>query len=301
VDRGPDFGSVYFETLLARYGITKKERPAAEPRAGSVIERLFGTTTTMLLNQLSGNTQATKTPRQMTKEVDPRRLAVWTLERFAARFAQFAYEVYDQWEHPALFQSPREAWTQGMVLAGSRVHRMIPYSEEFLMLTRPTTPTGQAKISASCGMIVNGLRYWNAAFQNPELAGKMVPVVYEPYDMGVAYVYAGGQWLECIADDYAAVHGRSEKEWDLILQEWKAHRRQLGSHRESRTGPQLAAFLEELMAEEHVLAQQHRDHEEQPLREALLGKKKMEVEGVPKRREEIVLDLSKIPRYEEYR
>src|SRR5437762_9048492 len=47
-----------------------------------LIERLFGTTTTELLHQLSGNTQATKHPRQMTREVDPRRLAVWTLERF---------------------------------------------------------------------------------------------------------------------------------------------------------------------------------------------------------------------------
>jgi mannose-6-phosphate isomerase-like protein (cupin superfamily) len=44
-----------------------------------------------------------------------------------------------------------------------------------------------------------------------------VPVRFEPYDMGVAYAYIDGQWLECIADTYAQVHGRSEKEWNLIL------------------------------------------------------------------------------------
>ena len=71
VDRGADFGSVYFETLLSRYFITKKERPAQQPHFGSVIERLFGTAMTEVLNQLRGNTQASKIPRQMTHEVDP--------------------------------------------------------------------------------------------------------------------------------------------------------------------------------------------------------------------------------------
>ena len=48
------------------------------------------------------------------------RLAVWTLERFSARLCQYVYEVYDQMDHPALGQSPREAFAQGMQLAGMR-------------------------------------------------------------------------------------------------------------------------------------------------------------------------------------
>lgn len=120
VDRGPEFGSVYFETLFTRYAVTKKDRPTAQPRMGSVIERLFGTATTQLLHQLSGNTQVTKQPRQMMRAVDPRRLAVWTLERFAARFCEYAYDVYDQMDHPALGQSPvkplpRECSSRGCV------------------------------------------------------------------------------------------------------------------------------------------------------------------------------------------
>ena len=148
----------------------------------------------------------------MTGEVDPKHLAVWTLKRFCARFAEWAYEVYDQMEHPGLFQSPRDAFTQGMQLAGPRAHRLLPYSEEFIMLTRPTTRTGRAKVNPSQGITVNWLHYWNAAFQNSDVAGSSVPVRYEPYDMGVVYAFVGGQWLECIADDYGQVHGRSERE-----------------------------------------------------------------------------------------
>src|ERR1019366_589225 len=219
VDRGSDFGSVYFETLLSRYFITKKERPAQQPHFGSVIERLFGTVTTELLNQLRGNTQSTKVPRQMTREVDPNHQACWTLERFSARLSQWAYEVYDQMEHPALGQSPREAYAQGMELAGARVHRLIPYSEDFIMLTRPTTRTGEAKVAPSRGITVNSLHYWHDQMRSPQVWGKIVPIRYEPFDMGVAYAFIEGQWLECIADEYGVVHGRSEREWFLILDE----------------------------------------------------------------------------------
>ncbi len=306
VDRGADFGSVYFETLLTRYSVTKKERPPAQPRFGSVLERLFGTTNTMLLNQLRGNTQATKTPRQMTRAVDPKQHAVWTLERFSERFAEWAYDIYDQMEHPALFQSPRDAFTQGMALAGSRLHRLVPYSEEFLMFTRPTTHTGQAKIHAARGITVNGLRYWNAAFQNREIAGSSVPVRYEPYDMGVVYVFVQGQWLECIADDYAQVHGRSEREWHLILDEWRAHQRQHGKARVRINGPLQAHFLETLEADERLLLQQQRDYEERALRDALVGNKEAEPVAMvssptQERTDEDDLDLTTIPRYEEYR
>jgi transposase InsO family protein len=42
VDYGGEFESVYFETLLARYECTKKTRPPAAARFGSVCERILG-------------------------------------------------------------------------------------------------------------------------------------------------------------------------------------------------------------------------------------------------------------------
>jgi putative transposase len=306
VDGGPEFESVYFETLLSRYSMTKKARPAHQPRFGSVIERLFGTVTTEFLNQLRGNTQASKTPRQMTREVDPHRLAVWTLERFAPRLCEWAYDVYDQQEHPALGQSPREAFTQGMQLAGARPHRVIPYADEFLMLTRPTTRTGYATIHPSRGLTVNGLHYWHERMRLPTLAGQHVPVRYEPYDMGVVYAFLDGQWLTCIADTFALVHGRSEREWQLILEEWRAHRRQHGQKRLTVNSPLLAQFLETVAAEEQILLQRQRDLEEHSLRDALCGPRPLvplpEPATLPDGEEAgDDLDLATIPQYEEYR
>jgi putative transposase len=303
VDRGPEFGSVYFETLLTRHFVAKKDRPAGTPRTGSVIERLFGTTTTQLLHQLLGNTQATKQPRQMTHEVDPRRLAVWTLSRFSARLCQYAYEVYDQMEHPALWQSPREAFTQGMQLAGLRTHRLIPYSEEFLLLTCPSTRTGYAKVDRARGIVVNGLRYWNPLMRSSRDAGTSVPVRYEPFDMSLAYAFVDGQWLRCTADAFFQVQGRSEREWQLILDEMRAHQRQHARSRVNINGPLLTQFLEELATEEHLLLQQQRDLEGLPIREAIVGQSQMTGQPPLADQQEMdeELDLATLPRYEEYR
>jgi putative transposase len=306
VDGGTDFGGVAFETVLARYFITKHQRPAEQPRAGSLIERLFGTTTTELLNQLRGNTQAAKQVRQLTRAVDPREQAVWTLADFSAIFAEWAYEVYDQMEHPALGQSPREAFAQGMQLAGTRLHRLIPYSEEFIMLTRPPTRNGQAKIHPSRGITVQWLHYWNEIMRLPQVIGQTVPVRYEPYDMGVIYAFIDGQWRECVADAYAHVHGRSEREWQLILEEWREHHRQHSQHRLSINGPLLAAFLEKVATQEAILVQRQRDLEGMPIRAAIVGRPQPLVPGTEilpseAERDDEALDLSAVPQYEEYR
>ncbi len=300
VDHGPEFGSIYFEALLSQCFVTKISRPPQQPHFGSVIERIFRTTTSEFLNQLRGNTQASKVPRQMTREVDPKRLAIWTLERFAARLTEYIYEVYDVMEHPALFMSPREAYAQGMELAGARSHRVIAYSEAFLMQTRPTTRTGKAKIYRGRGITVNGLQYWHERMQASDIAGQTVPVRFEPYDMGVTYAYIDSQWIECIADAYAQVHGRSEKEWNLILDEWREHQRQHAHKRVTLNGPLLAHFLQQVEQEETFSLQHQREYEEQILRSASLGPHPQ----LPRSDEiptEITIDLTNLRRLEEYR
>jgi hypothetical protein len=73
-----------------------------------------------------------------------------------------------------------------MLLAGTRSHRLIAYSEDFLMLTRPATRVGTVKIHPSHGITVNGLQYWHDSMRSTQVAGQTVAVRYEPYDMGQA-------------------------------------------------------------------------------------------------------------------
>jgi putative transposase len=107
VDGGKEFGSIYFETLLARYECTQKIRPSAQPRFGAICERLFGVTNTQFIHNLIGNTQITKQIRHVTAQVDPARHAQWSLGRLFERLCEWGYEIYDTNPHPALKMSPR--------------------------------------------------------------------------------------------------------------------------------------------------------------------------------------------------
>src|SRR5258708_29822923 len=93
--------------------------------------------------------------------------------------------------------------------------------------------------------------------------------------MSLAYAFVDGQWLTCTADAFLQVQGRSEREWELILDEWREQQRVHHRKRMSIDSSLLATFLEEVLTEEPLLKQQHCDLEGISLREALVGQPKM--------------------------
>lgn len=249
VDNGAEFGSVYFETLLAFYECTKKSRPPAQGRFGSVCERLFGTTNTRFIYNLTGNTQLMRAVRQVSQAVNPKGQAQWTLPRLYLRLREWAYEIYETLEHPALGQTPREAFAAGWQLSGQRPHRLIPYDLEFHIHTLPTTIKGTAKVHPNRGIKVNYIYYWANDFRHAEVAGSRVPVRYDPFDAGVAYAFVQGRWVRCISEYYARLQGVTEVEVQLATTELRAryqrHARQLVI-----TAGQIAHFIESLQQEE---------------------------------------------------
>jgi putative transposase len=130
-----------------------------------------------------------------------------------------------------------------------------------------------------------------------------VPIRYEPFDMSRAYAFVDGQWLPCTADAFFQVQGRSEREWQLILDEWREQQRQHARRRVSVNGPLLARFLEELATEEQLLLQQQRDLEGLSIREAIVGRSivRLKEPGAEAEVGDEELDLATLPQYEEYR
>ncbi len=262
VDWGPEFRSTYFETLLARYECSKATRPKAKPRFGSVIERLFGTANTTFVFNLAGNTQVMKNVRQVTKSVDPREHATWTLSTLYARLQQWAYEVYDTREHPALGQTPEEALNTGMLLSGLRPNRLIEYDDDFIRFTLPSTSKGTAKVQPNLGVKIHYLYYWarGDAFRDAEVEKTQVRVRYDPYDSGHAFACVKGRWVECISEHHARFKGRSEREILLATAELRQRHRRHGQQF-VLTAAKLADFLSSVEAEEVLLEQRQRDEE----------------------------------------
>lgn len=263
VDGGREFESTYFETLLARYECTKKTRPPAKARFGSVVERMFGVANTQFIHNLRGNTQITRNVRQVTKAVNPKGLATWPLGDLHARLSEYFYEVHDTLNHPALGESPREAFQSGLARGGSRIHRMIAYNDEFLMLTLPTTPKGTARVMPSRGIKIHHIYYWCEAFR--QIEGEIVPVRYDPFDAGTAYAFVRKQWLQCHSDCYGTLKGRSEREIMLATTELR-RRYQNHSAAFHITARRLAEFLQSVEAEETLQMQRMRDGESRTIR-----------------------------------
>jgi putative transposase len=267
VDGGAEFKSTYFETLLARYACTKKTRPPAKPRFGSVCERLFGTVSSQFLYNLRGNTQMRRNVRQVTKSVDPRGMATWSLSELNERLEEYLFQVYDRMEHPALGQTPREAFEMGLERSGFRPERTIRYDQDFVMCTMPTTAKGTAKISPGRGVKINHVYYWSDTLRDPEFEQRQLAVRYDPFDAGTSYAFCRNQWVECHSEYYAVFRGRSEKEVMLATQELHRQHQQHSKQRFNLNAKTLAIFLESVEAEEALLMQRLRDRETVGIRE----------------------------------
>jgi len=258
VDGGREFESIYFETLLARYHCTKKSRPPAKSRFGSVCERLFGTTNSQFVHNLKGNTQATRNVREITKGIDPKRQAVWSLQDLREHLQHYLYEVYDTMDHPALGRAPCEMYGQGLAATGSRTHRGITYDREFYICTLPSTRKGSARVDATRGIKVHYLNYWCEAFRRPGVAGQSVEVRYDPFDIGTVYAFVDRLWTECHSEYFGTFHGRSWKEMMLAAEEVrKRHRDHSGSF--ALRARSLAEFLDATEMRESVLTQRLKD------------------------------------------
>lgn len=257
-DNGPEFYSTYYQTLIAICDLTLKYRPKSKARFNSVGERLFGTAMTQLVYNLAGNTQITKKVRLMTKSVNPKNLALWTLDLFYYYLCEWAYEVYDTMEHPVLGQTPKEAFADGIAQFGSRPHRMISYGEDFKLLTMPTTDKKKVKVDASQGIQINYIHYWSNTFRDPEIQKTYVDVRYDPFNAGIAYAYIRGQWVECISEQYSIFKGRSEKEIEIATTELRKRNQNHAKQFKVRA-KHLASFLSTVEAEEVLLEQRLRD------------------------------------------
>jgi hypothetical protein len=225
-----------------------------------VCERLFGTSNTQFIHNLLGNTQITRHVRQITKSVNPKNHAVWTLGLLYEYLTMWAYEVYDTDEHPALFESPGNAFASGITRSGSRTHRMILYDENFQILTLPTTLDGKAKVQTGRGVKINSIYYWSNTFRNPEIENTSVQVRYDPFNAGIAYAFVQSQWVQCISQYYAQFQGRSEKE--LRLASIELRKRQQNYTKQSKiSAKNLAEFLASVEAQEVLLEQRSYDAE----------------------------------------
>lgn len=258
LDGGKEFGSEFFEALAAMFEINILKRPPAQCRFGSVIEREFKTLNQQFFHNLAGNTQNTRNVRQLTKAVNPKGLAVWSLEALHALLFQFCYDLHEKNPHSALGMSPADAYSKGLALSGARAARQVSYDDVFRFLTMATTPKGTAKVQPCLGVKIRYFYYWNEEMRDPQWEGKTVRVRYDQEDLGVAYAYIGSKWVKCTSCHHDTLAGRSAKQLALVVQALRKVRSTVEQKR-TLTAKEIAKFFKSTEGDELVRTQRLKD------------------------------------------
>lgn len=221
VDNGRDFTSSAFETFLEVMGTHLRCRPAAQPRHGAVLERMFGRANTEYIHSLAGNTKATKNVRMTTGKHMPVNFAEWTLESMYYGITYWATEYYDQNRHPALDCSPREAFQRGMALPGARPQRQILFNEDFLIATCPPVDRGGVRIAHNQrGVKVHDMLYWHSDFRDPRYAQQKWPVRYDPWDASSVYVRLKDRWVRARCRNLMGLGQLTDQERRAMTEEY---------------------------------------------------------------------------------
>lgn len=258
VDGGKEFHSVYFDTLLAKYNVTKAQRPGAKPKFGSVCERIFGTTNSEFIHNLLGNTQIMKKVREVTKKFNPKHNAIWTFESLYGMMDEWCYQIYDQQIHSTLGTSPRNFYENRLYKTGKREHTFIRYDKLFEIMTLPSTPKQKAKIQPGRGVRINNIYYWGDMLDHPEQEGKSVFVKYDPFNMSIAYAYVNKYWIKLRSENFMLFENRTEKEIQMATIEIRKRMKNAGKAIEI-TGKIIANFLDSAESKEFLQIQHLKD------------------------------------------
>jgi putative transposase len=290
VDGGKEFHGVYFESLLAMYNVIKKVRPSAKARFGNVCERLFGVANKLFIHNLIGNTQIMKNVRQVTKSVNPKNHAVWTMGTFTELLEKWIDEVYDLREHPALFISPKEAFTQSIAATGNRPSTYISYNEEFILMTSPAPDKPERKVYPGRGIKFGNFYYWNEKFRDPKIENNKVKIRYDPFNVGVAYAFINKRWEKCLCDYYLILNGKTEKHIKMLSEELR-QKRKLADKDGRLTDKMIAKFITEAEEMEEILHQEKHEAKQIETQLKLVNpSNQTEIDIVPKKDEKYFED-----------
>ena len=198
VDNGPDFRGHELKRLCRLYGTSLRYRPKGEPRHGSVIERLFGVTNTQFLHTLNGNTQLMKHARMVTKSINPKNFAEWTLPALHAGL-EYYYDVLHGGEiHPAHGETPNENFERRLIETGERRNRLVRFDRQFLIETCPSPKDrAERRVDWQRGIKVNHIWYSAEDFRTEFMGGKDVQVRIDPWNASVIYALVKDKWVTC--------------------------------------------------------------------------------------------------------
>jgi putative transposase len=195
VDRGSDFKSVYFSSLMAHFGCIYTLRPTANPKFGSEIEGLFGEFKKQWLSQRKGNLADYKEARSVDGKVHPKKTAVLTPFDFYREF-----EAFCNWRS----HKPRGISEESGFNRFNQVGDEFPFvaipielNDEFLLAT--AVESGDYTIDFQRGIHIGPLHYWSPKLSLLRGKKQSTEVRLDPENPHLIYTRINNTWEVCLS------------------------------------------------------------------------------------------------------
>lgn len=192
-DRGSDFTSVYFASMMAHFEIEAALRPASNPKFGGEIERLFGEFKQQWLSQRKGNLADYKEARTVDGKFAPKNNAVLTPYDFYREF-----EMFCDWRS----HKPRGASSESISNKFHESSRKFPFvgidvqvNDEFLLAT--AVESKHYTIDFNRGIHIGELFYSNPKLNSLKGKKAKVEVRLDPENPHVVYALVNSHWEVC--------------------------------------------------------------------------------------------------------
>ena len=207
VDRGSDFKSTYFESLLAHYSISYTLRPTSHPRYGSEIEGFFGEFKREWLCQRAGNIADFKEARAVDGKKSPSKSAILDIEDSYREINEF-----NEWRDNKCRGSERYSAREKFERSQkdfSFIANKVEYDTEFQLVT--AVEHKKYKINPQRGIHVRDLWYSTPAFKNIQGRMKSVQVRIDPENPYVVYALVNSKWEFCYHSDINLYGAKSQE------------------------------------------------------------------------------------------
>lgn len=232
-DRGAEFESTYYETLLAFLSVTKLSRPPGNPRFGAEAESAFRSFNQLFLHRLPGNTQNDKHGRSTSSSTKGASHASLSLDELYLGLDEFLFGTYARRPKESLAASPRELFDASIAQQGTASIYVVSYNESFLSLSAPQAPRPLYKIDARQGICVLRRHFWAEEFRQPKWTDARVPVRIEVFDRSIVYALVDSTWVTCRSSDYSQLQTRNDV-WRMIDSiDYRARQDAIGPQRQA--------------------------------------------------------------------
>lgn len=193
VDRGSDFTSKYFASLMAHYGVDYVLRPAGHSRFGGEVEGFFGEFKKQWLSQRAGNLADYEEVRAVDGEFSPEKNAVLRPYDFYREINEFCNwrdnKSRGNCTKSSAFKVDEDQ--SGFPFLGIEIN----YDNDFMLAT--AVESREYKVDLQRGIHLNGMWYWHPDVAKSRGKKSKLEVRLDPENPHVVYALVDNNWVTC--------------------------------------------------------------------------------------------------------